>query len=356
MTQISKYSWLIMLMLLSFSCTEDDQGETDAQAEPHPITVAALEALDAFEDRGSLFYPFHEEDQFTWHVYPKEDRVGRRYSEMTPEQQQATRNLLDAALSSLGQEQINAIMQLEIVTRELEGRDSTDDFRHPGKYFLAFFGLPDAVEPWGWHFEGHHVSLNFTIVGQQVSVTPHALGSNPALVKEGPEAGTEIFKEEQAQGRALVKLLNENQLEQAWYSMEAPMEVLGGFENKTMAPIQHRIGLPVTEMNDEQQAYLEQLIRLNMGRLEAELAEVEMQRLIDAGGLDSLYFVWMGGLEVGDAHYYRIEGPTFILEYDNAQNNANHVHVVWRNPTNDFGVDYLQHHYETADEDHGHRH
>lgn len=348
---------LIGLVAILSSCMEaSDSHNHDQPAVESEMVTAAKTALASFDSQENLMYAFQSEDQYAWHVYPKEDRIGVRYGNMTDAQKQATHDLLGTALSDLGEEQVAAIMTLEEVVKELEGRDSTDDFRSPDKYFLSFFGEPDVEKPWGWRFEGHHVSLSFTIVGEEISVTPMAVGSNPGIVTSGPQTGMEVLKAEQAQGRALLNSFDQNQLESVWYSRDAPMEVLTGFENKTMAPLEQNIGLSATEMNAEQRAFLEQLVRLTVGKMESNIAETQMQRMIDAGGLDALRFLWMGSAEVGEAHYYRIEGPTIVIEYDNAQNEANHIHVVWRDPSNDFGKDYLKRHYETADADHEHSH
>lgn len=353
---------LMYLVFLGFlaslaGCMEASDSHDHAHAaEESEMLQAARSALSSFDSQENLMYKFQSEDQYKWHVYPKEDRIGIRYGEMSEAQQKATHDLLSTALSEMGEEQVAAIMTLEEVVKELEGRDSTDDFRSPDKYFLAFFGEPDVEKPWGWRFEGHHVSLSFTIVGEDISVTPMAVGSNPGLVTSGPHSGLEVLKEEQAQGRALLNSFDETQMEAAWYSKEAPMEVLTGFENKEMAPLEQNTGLAATDMTAEQRALLEQLIRLTVGKMESHIAEAQMQRMIDAGGLDVMRFLWMGSAEIGEAHYYRIEGPTMVIEYDNAQNEANHIHVVWRDPTNDFGDDYLKRHYETADADHGHSH
>lgn len=338
-------------------CVEaTDSHDHDHPADESEMVTAAKAALSAFDTQENLVYQFQSEDQHKWHVYPKEDRIGIRYGNMTEAQQEATHVLLGTALSEMGEEQVAAIMALEEVVKVLEERDSTDDFRSPDKYFLAFFGEPNPKKPWGWRFEGHHVSLSFTIVGEEIAVTPMALGSNPGIVTSGPHEGLEVLKEEQAQGRALLNSFDETQLEAAWYSKDAPMEVLTGFENKEMAPLEQNTGLAATEMTAEQRALLEQLIRLTVGKMESNIAEAQMLRMIDAGGLDAMRFLWMGSAEIGEAHYYRIEGPTMVIEYDNAQNEANHIHVVWRDPTNDFGEDYLKRHYETADADHGHSH
>lgn len=350
---------IALITTLLSGCNESSSDDHAHHHEPvaeTPMYQAAKAALATFSDQSNLIYEFQSEDQFKWHVYPKEDRIGRRYSEMTSEQKEATQALLNSALSEVGEEQIAAIMALEEVVRVMEGRDETDDFRQPEKYFLAFFGEPSLTDHWGWRFEGHHVSLNFSIIGEDVSVTPTAIGSNPGVVTSGPSEGLEILKEEQALARTLMKSFDEAQQAIALYDEEAPGELLTGFENKEMAPIKQGIGLPYLDMTTEQQQILEELLLMNMGKLEADLVDPQVSRMEAAGGLDSLRFIWMGGLERGDPHYYRIDGPTLVIEYDNVQNEANHIHIVWRDPDNDFGADYLKRHYETADHDHGHTH
>ena len=340
-------------LLILFSCQEQNNGHDHSH--DSPMLTAALHVLETFDDKDSLIFGFQTTEQYNWHLYPKTDRIGKRYSEMTPEQQEATMALLRSTLSELGEEQVAAIMQLETVLKALEKRADDDDHRHPGKYYLAFFGKPKANEPWGWRFEGHHISLNISRIGDKISASPMAFGSYPARNIPGIHDGREILKEEEEKGRALVRSFDQAQLASAKVEGDAPDEILTGFA-KEIAALPPDQGLSATDMNASQRAMLEELVRLFFGKLESPIAEAELKRMADAGGLDALYFVWMGGLEPLERHYYRIYGPTMILEYDNTQNDANHIHVVWRDPSNNFGENYLLEHYQSAGAGHGHSH
>ncbi|MDP5172155.1 MAG: DUF3500 domain-containing protein [Bacteroidia bacterium] len=345
----------IAVLIALVSCEEKAASHDHDHETESSMVTAAKSLINSFEDKEGLLYEFQGENQFDWHLYPKPDRIGKRYGEMNEAQQAATRALLSTALSEVGKNEVAAIMQMEILLKSIEKRDSTDDFRNPGKYFISLFGEPSMTAPWGWRFEGHHVSLSVTVVGDKISVTPTALGAYPSRSPEDTEVVIEVLTKEQEQGRALAKSLDEAQLISAIAPGEAPEEILTGF-GREIAEYETTHVLSATDMTEMQRAMLEQLVRLFVGKMETSIAEAQMQRMIDAGGLDALYFTWMGSLEPGKPHYYRIQGPTMILEYDNTQNNANHVHVVWRDPTNDFGEDYLKRHYETADADHGHTH
>jgi hypothetical protein len=240
-------------------------------------------------------------------------------------------------------------MELERTLRRLEKRPPNDEYRDPERYYLAIFGTPSEKSPWGWRFEGHHVSLNFSSVTGKLAVTPAFLGTNPARVPEGPTKGLRVLAQEEDLARRLLTGLNAQQRRQAIIDEEAPADIITG--NQRTVSLARFEGLAYADMTADQRFLLEQLIRVYLDNMKPRIAQHQWQRMEDAG-LDKLHFAWAGSAEPGQAHYYRIHGPTFLVEYDNTQNNANHIHTVWRDPANDFGRDLLRDHYENG---HSHR-
>ena len=310
-----------------------------------------LESLDA-QERSSAEIPFRSEERRNWHYTPVR-RQGLAFKSMTPAQQELARALLRSGLSARGYWKATTIMSLEEILRELEhgfgpGRD-------PGLYYVSIFGAPSPAEPWGWRVEGHHLSLNFTLVpGEPIADTPSFFGSNPAEVRQGAKKGLRALAREEDLGRELVKSLDEAQRRAAVLSGDASSGGLVPAESRT-AEIQDNRGLPVAQMTAAQREILLALLNEYAGSMAAPLAEARLERL-QAAGLDRVVFAWKGGLEPGMPHYYRVQGPTFLIEFDNTQNDGNHIHSVWRDFQGDWGEDLLAEHYKTAPAGHGHSH
>jgi hypothetical protein len=312
---------------------------------------AFLGALTA-EQKAKAVYEFKDEERYDWHFIPK-SRKGLPFKEMTPAQQKLAHGLLNSGLSQRGYAKAVTIMSLEEVLAALE--QGKGPLRDADMYFFTIFGKPMATvdgaaakpgsqETWGWRVEGHHLSLNFVVRGDRVlSATPTFMGTNPGEVREGPRKGLRLLGQEEDMGRQLVKSLNEEQRKTAIFSTNAPKEIITGNARK-VNPLEPA-GLAVAKMTSDQKGLLWTLIKDYAHRHRAEIAEDDLKK-IEHGGLDKVHFAWAGGLERGEGHYYRIQGPTFLLEYDNTQNNANHVHSVWRDFENDFGEDILRKHYQ----------
>jgi hypothetical protein len=254
-----------------------------------------------------------------------------------------------SGLGFRGMMKAETIMSLEEVLYEMESaadeskRAATRDKRDPSKYFVSIFGTPAATGSWGWRIEGHHISMNFTIKdGQLLRATPSFFGSNPGEVLTGAMKGLRVLHNEEELGRTLVKSLNETQWKTADFSVEAPKEMLTAAEHH-VNPLKPD-GLSNADMTAEQKAQLQLIIREYLERLRPEIAEEAMKR-IEASGAP-IFFAWAGGKERGEPHYYRVQGKTFLLEYDNVQNGANHVHSVWRDFDGDFGRDILAEHHK----------
>lgn len=287
-------------------------------------------------------HPFNDEEREKWDFFPLPTRDGARLTDMSKTAQELTFNLLKTGLSEEGYETVRSIMQLEEVLLEMENRTLEEDIRHPTKYYLSIFGTPSTEEAWGWKYEGHHVSLNYTSLSGALSVTPAFLGTNPAEVPIGKDKGKRVLGEYEDAGRAFLLSLTEEQQQQAIVSDEAYLEVLTGRES--VAKIDKFEGLSFNDMTVVQQEQFIGLIKQLINILKPTIVEQKWQEM-EAQGLDNFYFTWTGGTQLGEKHYYRIHGPKTIIEYDNAQNDGNHAHYVWRDTENDFGRDFLKEHH-----------
>lgn len=299
------------------------------------------------DQKAETVFSFDIEERYNFHFIPR-DRKGITFNEMNEAQKNAAIHLMKTCLSDNAFKKTQEIMQLDLVLKELEKRKPDDHFRDPGNYHISVFGIPSATTIWGWRFEGHHISFNFSMDnGKVVSGTPGFLGSNPAVVLDGAQKGKQVLKEETETGFALLHSLNEKQLKIAITDTAAPKDIITFNNRKAM--LEGRTGIGYTELAPAQKQIMLQLIDLYIHRFTKLFAD-DMLKEIQQAGLENVYFAWLGHTEpgVGNPHYYRVQGPTFIIEYDNTQNNANHVHSVLRDLKHDFGGDELLEHYKTA--------
>lgn len=305
-----------------------------------------LGSLDATQ-RAKAAFPFAADARENFRFTPQQ-RSGLPLGEMSAAQRAAAMQLLASALSDPGQLKATQIMSLETVLAELEKRP---DFRDPDKYYVSVFGTPGDPGAWGWKFEGHHLSLNYTIVGaREVAVTPSFFGANPAEVRSGGKQGLRVLKAEDELAHALLGVLLAGGKNQVVFSAKAPAEILTGESRKASAL--EPVGVPASEMTPAQQKALMELIAETTGRHRSDLAARDLKK-ITAAGIGNIRFGWAGGTQPGDAWYYRVQGPTFLIEAANTQNNANHIHTTWRGLEGDFGHDLMAEHYHQHDPDHG---
>lgn len=299
-----------------------------------------LTTLDATQ-RTKAQLPFDTEERFNWHFVPR-PRAGLSLKEMSAAQREAAFALLRAGLSEKGYTKAEAIRALEPVLAEIERNPARRD---PDLYYLTIFGDP-SHGTWGWRYEGHHLSQNWTIVrGDSVASSPQFFGSNPAEVTSGPRKGTRVLGAEEDLARALVTTLSDSQRAKAVIARDAPDDILTGSARR--AAIDGNRGIAHGELTPEQRGMLVAILDEYAGAQPRVLAQQRLDR-IRAASLDRVTFAWMGGLARGEGHYYRVQGPTFLIEYDNTQNGANHVHAVWRDFQGDFGEDLLAAHYATS--------
>jgi hypothetical protein len=298
------------------------------------------------EQREKATFGFDAAERTRWHFIPTEmfARNGLTLKEMTAPQREKAQAMLKAGLSQRGYLTATTIMDLENVLRVIEANGQFA--RDPERYFFAVFGTPAERGAWGWRVEGHHISLNVTVVnGRFVEAAPVFFGSNPANVTSGPRAGTRALGTLEDPARALLGQFDAGQRAKAVIQSQAPNDILT-MNTLAISPL-GPAGLSASEMSADQRAALLRLIEAYTSLMADDLAADRMTRLRQAG-LDKVAFAWAGEPEVGKKHYYRVQGPTFLIEYDNTQNNGNHVHSVWRDFANDFGRDLLREHLRSA--------
>ncbi len=311
------------------------------------MAKAAGQFLDSLtpDQRAKAAFAFNSDDRLRWHFVPNEmfPRKGLMIKDMNEAQRRLAHDLLRTGLSSRGYSKVTAIIQLEDVLKVMEAggrfpRDKED-------YLFSVFGTPGPKGAWGWRVEGHHISIRFTIndgsATSQVASSPMFLGSNPAEVRAGDQKGTRVLGDEEDTARALVQSLSADQLKSAVINATAPNDILT--MNKTdITPLPDE-GILYSDLQPAQQGLLRKVIETYANVMEADVAAARM-KVATGAGLDKLRFAWAGSTEKGQKHYYRIQGPTFLIEFDNTQNDGNHVHSVWRDFNGDFGRDILREH------------
>ncbi|MBC2839679.1 DUF3500 domain-containing protein [Robiginitalea sp. SC105] len=298
------------------------------------------------ELRRAAQFPMSDAERENFHFVPLPGRKGPTFHDFDASQKSAALALLRASLSDNGYRKSTEIMGLEEVLIAM-GEDykfpDGSPVRDPLNYHFCIFGEPSPEAAWGWRFEGHHLSLNFTSgKGLLVSSTPSFMGSNPAIVPVGPSRGKQVLKRESTLALDLLGSFSEAQMAKARFSETALKEIVTG-RDRDIALLEP-MGIGYEELTPTQQAALRELLEVYIGNYIFDFSETFRRKIVDAG-LENLYFAWAGGTRWGLPHYYRIQGPMLIIEYDNTQNNANHVHTVVRDLTNDFAEDFLREHY-----------
>ena len=318
-------------------------------ARAQDLSLKANTFLNSLSDelRAETHFSLSDDERFNMNFVPI-DRKGPSFHDFNAKQRQAALDLLKASLSSQGYVKTTEIMSLEKVLYELgDPEQKMSDgrpYRDPLNYHLCIFGAPAPENFWGWRFEGHHISLNFTASeGKLVSSTPTFFGSNPGIVRSTSQKGKEVLKKETDLGFALISSMSEEQLKITRFSDAAPREIITG--NKRKVETIEPLGISYSDLSENQKRVFEQLVNLYIDNYESEFASGLKQKLI-AEGMEKLHFAWAGSLMAGQGHYYRIQGDFLIIEYDNVQNNANHVHTAVRDLTNDYGEDLLKSHYK----------
>ena len=333
--RIALFAGLVLAASIGWTAVTQDVAEEMIDRARH-----FLVSLDP-DQRDQATFAFGDDERLNWHFIPR-DREGLPYGEFTPPQRRLADRLLGTALSHEGISKALGIMYLEQILYEREGRDIRDSDR----YYFTVFDEPSDSGAWGWRVEGHHLSLNLTLNdGEVVATSPAFMGSNPAIAGEGKHEGLEVLAAEQTVARELLALFDGQAREKVIFDAEAPPDILTGHDR--VAEAGEPLGVATRDMTDEQADKVVELLQIYTGRLRLDLAKDEFEK-VEAAGLENIHFAWAGSAEPGEAHYYRIHGPTFLIEYDNTQNDANHIHTVWRDLEGDFGRDLLGEHYTNS--------
>jgi Protein of unknown function (DUF3500) len=302
-----------------------------------------VEALTPEQKKQAMF-PFDSPERTNWDFVPLQDknkqptRKGLRLQDMKPEQKKLALGLVEAGTSISGNKQATTIMSLESILKVQEAKKPAN-IRDPEWYFFTVFGTPGKTGQWGWRVEGHHLSINYTLDNNEVvSVTPTFFGANPSTVKDGAKTGERILPEVEDYARELFKSLDDKQRTEALQPKNFG-EPKSHAVNSGVGPA---VGVPAPKMTPKQRDMLMKLIRAYADRLPADVAASELKRVQD-GGVDKITFAYSGATEPGEKYSYRVQGPSFVIEFlnvqaDSAGNQANHIHSCWRRIEGDFGI------------------
>jgi hypothetical protein len=286
--------------------------------------------------RRQVLIAFDSANRLDWHYIPR-SRPGLSLGEMKPAQAEAARTLFATVLSQRGLEMLDGVRLLEGVLREQQG-----SFRDPGRYYVSVFGTPGRF-PWGWRFEGHHLSLNVALPAPgQVSATPFFVGANPATVRDGPRRGFRLLGTAEDLARQVMAGLDDSQRRTALIANRSFGEIVASPQREQ--DLGQPRGLALAAMDAAARTRVEALMDRFLGALAPDLLAAQKRRVLEQG-LERFRFAWAGSLAPGEAHYFRVHGPVTLIEHDNTQNGANHVHSVWRDLAADFGRDALGDHY-----------
>ena len=334
---------LLILVFMPVAMTANgQQARLELTQDMVDATNVFLQSLSA-QQRDNGTYDFDDEERFNWHFIPR-DRNGVPFKSMNGTQREAAESLLQIFFSAKGYQKAEAIRGLESVLAEIEVNGRFD--RDPELYYLTVFGTPSQEGNWALRYEGHHMAHNWTFVrGMGIASSPQFFGTNPAEVRTGNKIGTRVLATEEDLARDLVKSLDANQSARAVLNVEVPRDIYTAAEQE-IGPLDNS-GISYWDLNSQQKLALMTIIEELASTQAAAIAE-ERLRTIQEEGLDNIKFAWIGSTEKDDAHYYRVQGPSFLIEYDNTQNNANHVHLVWRDFAGDFGRDLIRMHYQAA--------
>ena len=309
------------------------------------MTKAAKRFVESLsgDQRDKTIYEYMDGERIFWY-YPPVNRHGLPLRDMDDDQRQIAYSLMETGLTDRSFDQAKLIIEHESVLGPLEKEAGVRSFvRDPDLYYWTVFGDPASdKEPWGWRVEGHHVSLNFSLWGDKfISMTPFFFGSNPAEVRKGPKKGLRILDQREDLGFELMNSLDQGQASRATIYGEAPYDIITYNSSRVSLPPEE--GLPASKMNDTQKDILRNLVNVYVNQVRTDMAQEKLQRL-EEEGFDGLHWAWGGSVEGGKEHYYRIHGGNFVVEFDNRQNGANHIHSVWRDVENDFANDVLREH------------
>ena len=330
-----KFTALIVFIISMFAFQTKNQGPA----------VNFLNSLNQ-EQKNKAQMPFDADSKHDWHYFPASmyPRAGISIGELDEEQKQILFQLLRVSLSETGYNKTQQIISLENVLLEMSDNTS---MRDPENYYTAFYGNPEKDSLWAWSFQGHHLSLNFTILNGKTEIAPRFMGANPATVKSGSRKGERTLAVEEDLGLELINSIQDKQ--KAIFSARSPNDIVTG-NTPEVDPL-NPVGIKLEDLSAANQEILLRLIHEYLATMPDELAKKRAENL-EKEEMDEIRFGWAGATHSGEPHYYRIQGKTFLIEFDNSQNNANHIHSVWRDFDGDFGRDLIREHYMNSDHQH----
>ncbi|HAQ18521.1 MAG TPA: hypothetical protein DCR40_04705 [Prolixibacteraceae bacterium] len=335
---------LLLILLLPFSLfakTTNNHNFGSAKA------MAFVNSLNEVQKQKAVF-PFNEINRYDWHYLPATmfARSGIAVKDLNITQKFFLDSLMQAYLSEEGYQRTKDIMGLEFFLNETE---PTNLSRIPENYFVSVYGIPGKDRTWAWKFSGHHISLNYTVVDNQLAFAPFFFGAFPAVANVGSKKGKHIIKDEEYLGFLLVNSLSKEQKQSAIFQVKAFSDIVTT-NAVQVSPLKH-VGIFARDMTHAQKTVLNKLIVAYLLSMPKPIAKTRMEKIIKED-LNSMSFGWAGGTGPRDPHYYRVQGKTFLIEFDNTQNSANHIHSVWRDFNGDFGEDLLKQHYQSSNHHH----
>ena len=331
---------LILLLLFPFSLfaiTTENINFGSAKA------IDFVNSLNEVQKQKAIF-PFDEMNRYDWHYLPASmvARSGIAVKDLNNAQKLILDTLMRSYLSEDGYQRTKAIMGYEYLLKEMQPDNPN---RIPENYFVSVYGSPGQDSIWGWKFSGHHVALNFTIVNDQLAFAPFFFGAYPAVVKEGSKKGRRIINDEEDLGFLLVNSFSAEQKRTAIFQLKAFADIVTT-NSSQVSPLKP-VGIFASDMTHSQKTVLNKLIVAYLLSMPKTIAKTRMSK-ITSEDMNSVCFGWAGGIESSKPHYYRVQGKTFLIEFDNTQDNANHIHSVWRDFNGDFGEDLLKEHYQSS--------
>ena len=341
-------------------------GMTSSPLMAQPVS-AIVDAAQVFlnslspEELKTTNYAFTDSLRFKWTNLPvgMVPRPGVQYGSLSDPSRMAFHRLLSALLSSQGYLKATSIMQLDDILNTLyqqsldKGEITPENFKRikdlkwsHDNYYVALWGKPHPSEPWGLSFGGHHLALSLTQQGENISVSPLFIGTDPSEVKSSKHAGWRVLSKEEDYGFFLVNSLNQQQKSKAVLQQDVPSDIITN--PKSSQRISSYYGLAASALDETQKFMLLMLIQEYVHNFEHEIAHPLIEK-IKKTGMDKIYFAWVGSMEKDKPHYYIIHGPDMLIEYDNVgfKKDGNHIHAILRQSGNDFGEDILKNHYLT---------
>ncbi|MBG99588.1 MAG: hypothetical protein CMN58_04485 [Solibacterales bacterium] len=337
----------LLLCAVALTATHQTSKTERAMTETANRFLTALTT----QQKASAQYDFKAEQRMLWHFVPDNNfekhygfpRPGLNYKRMNSKQRRLAEELLSTGLSNAGLLKAITVMSLENILKRKE--NDTVGRRDPNKYYFSIYGKPGTDRTWAWRAEGHHLSLHYTLRnGQLIASTPTFFGANPHKVEDGARKGLRALSEEEDLARSLVRALDSDQRKKALIAARAPRDILTSADTRAVLEDQPP-GLSASAMNTNQFKLLLALVDEYANNMPDQVA-MQRRNAIRNVPRGRVFFAWAGSFEPGLGDYYRVQTPSFLIEYDNTQNKNNHSHSVWRDYDGDFGRDLLALHYQ----------